>query len=220
MTATGGEPRAAAETTNPVASRSKVARKWVLTFMGALGVAAALTGLFYGMRSVMEIGGSCASGNTPFEIARPCPDGVGGVMVGSIFGGLIFLGIYALSTIGPNLTLLAWPALFLSLGWNFLEYGVNPPTDDGGVVVGWLICGVVFVAMGGIPLVGGLLTMRATRRATRAARDAVAQPAVEHASGWNPRVAGWVLQIVALGLGVWVGIELFESATGTTVTFG
>ncbi len=131
MTATGGEPRAAAEAT---IARSKRTRKWVLTFIGALGVAAALTGLFYGMRSVMEIGGSCASGNTPFEIARPCPDGVGAVMVGSIFGGLIFLGIYAFSTIGPNLTLLAWPALFLSLGWNFLEYGVNPPTDDGGVV--------------------------------------------------------------------------------------
>ena len=48
----------------------RLARKVVLTFVGALGFAAALTLLFYGMRSVMDIGGSCASGNTPFEIAR------------------------------------------------------------------------------------------------------------------------------------------------------
>ena len=27
--------------------------------------------------------------------------------------------------------MLAWPALFLSLGWNFLEYGVNPPEAFG-----------------------------------------------------------------------------------------
>ena len=26
----------------------------------------------------------------------------------------------------------AWPALFLSLGWNFFEFGFNPPGDVGG----------------------------------------------------------------------------------------
>ncbi|MFO7591043.1 MAG: hypothetical protein R6X23_09110 [Acidimicrobiia bacterium] len=198
----------------------RLARKVVLTFVGALGFAAALTLLFYGMRSVMDIGGSCASGNTPFEIARPCPDGVAGVMVGGIFGGLFFLAVYALNVVGPNLTLLAWPALFLSLGWNFLEYGVNPPGDDGGLVWGWLICGVVFVAMGGIPLLIGLRAARATRATRRAAESPGALPDAARTAARRTRLAAWALQLAALGLGIWVGIELFEAATGTTVTFG
>ena len=200
--------------------RPKLARKVVLTFVGALGVAAALTILFYCMRSVMEIGGSCASGNTPFEIARPCPDGVPGLMVGSIFGGLFFLAVYAFNAVGPNLTFLAWPALFLSLGWNFLEFGVNPPGDDGGLAFGWLICGVVFVAMGGIPLLFALSTMRSDRATRRAAREVGAQPDVARTSARDARIAAWVLQIVALGIGIWAGIELFELATGSAITFG
>ena len=48
--------------------------------------------------------------------------------------------------------LLAWPALFLSLGWNFLEFGFDPPGEDDGLVWGWIVCGVVFWLMGGLPL--------------------------------------------------------------------
>lgn len=197
---------------------SKVARKAILTFVGAAGVAIGLTLLFYGMRSVMEIGGSCASGNVPFEISRPCPDGVAVAMVGGIFGGLIALGIYAFNVLGPNLTLLAWPALFLSLGWNFLEYGVDPP-GDGGLAFGWLIPGVLFIAMGGVPLVFALSTIRSTRATARAARTADAQPEIVGTSRINTRTAGWVLQIVALVFGVWAGIQLFEAVTDTTITF-
>ena len=43
---------------------------------------------------------------------------------------------------------LAWSALFLSLGWNFWEYGLQPPGTDG------IICGVVFAIMGAVPLLG------------------------------------------------------------------
>jgi hypothetical protein len=50
--------------------------------------------------------------------------------------------------------LLAWPGLFLSLGWNFLEYGIAPPADLGadGPEWGWVIPGLMFVAMGAVPL--------------------------------------------------------------------
>jgi Short C-terminal domain len=44
-----------------------------------------------------------------------------------------------------------WPALFLSLGWNFLEFGLDPP-GPGGLEWGWLVCAVVFFVMGGVPL--------------------------------------------------------------------
>lgn len=209
--------------TKPAAStgappeRSTLARKAVLTFVGAAGVAIGLTLLFYGMRSVMEIGGSCASGNVPFEISRPCPDGVAGAMVGGIFGGLIALGIYAFNALGPNLTLLAWPSLFLSLGWNFLEYGVNPP-GDGGLAFGWLIPGVLFVAMGGVPLVFALSALRSKRATARDAGTAGPQPEVVRTTRVNTSTAGWVLQVVALVFGVWAGIQLFEAMTNTTIT--
>ena len=41
--------------------------------------------------------------------------------------------------------------LFLALGWNFLDYGFDPP--GGGTSVSWLVCGAIFVVMGGVPLV-------------------------------------------------------------------
>ena len=121
----------------------------VLTFVSLVGVAAALTWLFLGMRAVMRVGGSCASGG-PYEISTPCPQGVPLVMVGGIFGGLISLGVYAFKGLpfGPRLTLLAWPALFLSLGWNFFEFGLKTP----GLSYSWLFCGVLFAVMGGAPL--------------------------------------------------------------------
>jgi hypothetical protein len=105
------------------------------------------------MRSVMDIGGYCASGG-PYEIRQQCPDNAWVIPV-SIFVGLAGVGFVLAGTFrgGPKLVALAWPALFLTLGWNFLEYAFDPPPPDTGLVWGWLICGVVFVAMGGIPLV-------------------------------------------------------------------
>ena len=133
---------------------------WLL--IGAAGLAFCLTLVFLGMRAVMDIGGSCADGG-PYVSRRSCPDGVPLAMVGGIFGLFLFGGILAVggSRVGARyggLVFLAWPALFLSLGWNFLEYGIKPP-GGGGPEFGWLLCGVVFVVMGGGPLLG-LLPMR------------------------------------------------------------
>jgi hypothetical protein len=202
-------------------------RRSVLCFVGMLGVAAALTVLFFSMRAVMEIGGSCASGNVPYAITRPCPSGVPGLMVGSIFLGLAFLGLYAFTAVGPNLTLLALPALFLSLGWNFLDYGVNPPDGSSDVVWGWLLCGVIFVLMGGVPLLIGIRALMSGRE-TRAMRARTGLTNRYSRSGAarldDPAIrrAGLVLQLVAIAAGIWVGIEIFEWGSGSTVsiTFG
>ena len=48
---------------------------------------------------------------------------------------------------GQALPLLAWPALFGSLGWNFLEYGFT--FEEDAIVWGWVIPGVIFIADGG-----------------------------------------------------------------------
>lgn len=130
-------------------------RRVALTFVGLTVVVACLTTLFLSMRAVMDIGGSCASGG-PYEIANPCPQGVGWLLPISIWVGLIALGLYVAGVAhlpGPHLAALAWPALFLSLGWNFWEYGLDPP-GGGDVVWSWILCGAMFVAMGAGPLIG------------------------------------------------------------------
>jgi hypothetical protein len=124
-------------------------------FVTLAGVSAALTILFLSMRSVMRIGGFCASGQSAFVIAHRCPKGVPLLMLGAVWGGLVFAGLYAWQSFrsgAPSLVALLWPALFLSLGWNFLQFGLSSP-EGGGAVAGWLVCAVVFILMGGIPLV-------------------------------------------------------------------
>jgi len=108
-------------------------------------VAGAYTVLFLGMRSVMEIGGSCGSVGTP-----SCP-GSAGLIPAAIWGGLIFAGVYIWQCVKhnvPSFTSLLWPALFLSLGYNFFDYAFQ----GGAVAAGFLVCGVVFGLMGGLPL--------------------------------------------------------------------
>jgi hypothetical protein len=131
---------------------------WV--FLSLAGVTAAITMLYLGMRLVMEIGGSCAEGG-PFVPVRPCPKGVALIMVGGIWLGLIFAGMYvwqSLKSGGPSFAGLLWPALFLSLGWNFLEFGISPPKGQG-TVWGWVICAILFFVMGGLPLGPALLSI-------------------------------------------------------------
>jgi hypothetical protein len=127
----------------------------VIVAWGSLAVATAcLTVIFLVMRSVMEIGGFCASGG-PYVIEDPCPKGAAWMMPVSIMLGLLALGVHAVASSGlpgPRFALLAWPALFLSLGWNFWEFGLDPGSGSG-TAVGWIVCGVVFVLMGGLPLV-------------------------------------------------------------------
>jgi len=126
---------------------------YVALFVGTAGLAAALTVLFRSMRAVMEVGGACASGGA-YEIATPCPDGVAVLINLAIWGGLLMLGLMIWATVrvhAPNIVWLAWPALFLSLGYNFLTFGLDPP-GDAGVEWGWMMCAVVFALMGGVPL--------------------------------------------------------------------
>lgn len=104
---------------------------------------------------------------------------------------------------GPKLWALAWPALFLSLGWNFLDFGLDPAPPSEGVDPGFLTCGVVFVLMGGLPLLGILR--------------------------WGPREVFWgartdgdeaegrsvlvVLAYLAILAGIWAGTWIVASHT-------
>jgi hypothetical protein len=129
--------------------------------IGMGGLAFTITILWLTMRAVMGIGGACASGG-PYVPAVQCPDAVVFLTPLSIFGIFIFGGLAAWG--GANLggrwvalIALGWPALFLSLGWNFLDFGLNPPgAKPGELDWSWLFCGIVFVLMGGVPLIVGL----------------------------------------------------------------
>jgi hypothetical protein len=112
-----------------------------------------LTCLFLAMRGVMDEGGFVASGG-PYEIAHPAPSWVWifpvaiiacVLLVFASFGGM-FMGR---GTKASLVALLFWPAIFLSLGWNFFEYGFF---KTGGLQWGWIVCAVVFIIMGGLPL--------------------------------------------------------------------
>ncbi|ETK31446.1 SHOCT domain-containing protein [Microbispora sp. ATCC PTA-5024] len=110
----------------------------------------ALTLLYLASHAVMSIGGSCGSGG-PYVVATPCPQGIGWIVPVSIIGGIAALGVYAVSAlpVGPRLTSLAWPALFLSLGWAFLDAALAP---ESGVEWSFMVCAVLFLLMGGAPL--------------------------------------------------------------------
>lgn len=128
-------------------------RATVSVFLTLGGATCCLTLLYLGMRAIMEIGGACASGG-PYVPAVECPEGVPLLMMAGIWGGIIFVGLYLWSTSKhkvPTLAGFAWPALFLSLGWNFFDYGIDPPIGEG-LVWGWLVCAILFALMGGLPL--------------------------------------------------------------------
>lgn len=123
---------------------------WVFLFVA--GLAACVTIVFLTMRQVMAIGGACATGGA-YVSARACPQAIW-LMPIAIVAGLACIGLYLFRRPPGtgNIALLAWPALFLSLGWNFFEYGLWPPGGQG-LAWGWLVCAFVFALMGGGPLI-------------------------------------------------------------------
>jgi len=130
-----------------------------LYLLGILGLAASLTIIWLSMRAVLDIGGYCADGG-PYEIAHHCPDGVGLLLTLSIFAGLGCAGLMAwkgaaLGAPYDGLIGLAWPALFISLGFNFLQFAFFP-SGESGIEIGFLIPGILFVIMGAAPLVAYL----------------------------------------------------------------
>jgi hypothetical protein len=96
----------------------RVVLKTTLLTLGTLGFVVCLALVFESMRSVMDVGGSCASGG-PYAISRPCPQGVAWIMPVSIFGMLFFVAISFVGVFsqgGPRPYAFAWSALFLALG--------------------------------------------------------------------------------------------------------
>lgn len=124
----------------------------IATVLGLTAAVLGLTWLFLGTRSLLVNGGTCAVGG-PFEIANPCAEGIPAAILGGIGIGAVGLIIYSGPglRVGPRLTILILPALFLSLGWNFVYFGISPP-GGAGVSVGLLVTAGLFLILGGGPL--------------------------------------------------------------------
>jgi hypothetical protein len=125
-----------------------------VAFVSLAGVVASLVVLNLAMRTLMGIGGACASGG-PYVVATPCPKGVAWLSPVAIWAGLGFTASYTLAVRrlpGPKWTGLIWPALFISLGWQFVSFGVDDDAPNAGGV-GLVITGAVFIVVGVAPLV-------------------------------------------------------------------
>jgi hypothetical protein len=127
-------------------------RRYLLLVFLPLGFTFLLTSLFLAMRGVMELGGMVAIGG-PYEIAHPAP-GYWWIFPVAIIGCVLIvftsMGMFSVGAGKIDLVVaFFWPAIFLSLSWNFLEYGFF---NGEGLAWGWIICGVAFVLMGAIPL--------------------------------------------------------------------
>jgi hypothetical protein len=112
---------------------------------------------------LLEVG-TCASGNQPFEVARECPEGTGaaaGLMVGSIFAGLIGAALFAFRGEPP------WGGgrrspLLGALSWGTFAWGIFFAASGAAILVasrtsedmpadgklGGTIVGITFLVMG------------------------------------------------------------------------
>jgi hypothetical protein len=149
---------------------------WLGTALAAAGLAASITAVYLGMRDLMvESGGACASGG-PYVIANECSSGQIGLLAGGIVAMLVFAALHAALEHWADGPRIGWPAivgaLFLALGWNFIDLGLDPPRDDGSSV-GWLVSGVVFWLMA-----VGFLAPAAIRAAEWLRRGGESEPPV------------------------------------------
>jgi hypothetical protein len=110
--------------------------------------------------------GTCASGNTPYQIAQPCPSGTGTdilLLVAGIFGGFIGAGIFAFRGDPPwnrdkplnsvssfSFGLFAWGFFFTATGATSLIASLTDEAVKGssGGQLGGLIVGGTFLLMG------------------------------------------------------------------------
>ncbi len=168
---------------------------YLIFFIGVTMVAYGITALWFGMRDVMDVGGYCAEGG-PYVSRQSCPDSAELLMFTGIPAGVIGLFIAMLGGAkaakgAAGLLLLAWPALFISLGFNFIDYAIDPPENMDGTV-GWWICGVIFGLMGLPALLGIPMLVKAI------------QP--------ERRTAVLLAFVLAIGAGIALGIVIRDAA--------
>jgi hypothetical protein len=150
-----------------VRSGAALRRVLAVTVLG-LGIAAgaaAITVLSMLLRAATAVGGSCAGADASLAV-QPCRSH-GGAALLLVFGCalvcLLAVSWGAAVLRAPRPLFLAWPVLALTLGWNFLRDGFDPPMGES-IALGYVVGGVVFLVLGTAPLLLRLSAARDERR--------------------------------------------------------
>jgi hypothetical protein len=181
---------------------------YLKTVLGAVLFLGAVAAFNYALIQLLEVG-TCASGNTPYAISRPCPSGAGadaGLLVGSIFAGLIGAGIFAFrgNRPGHETSLIgafswgtcAWGLFFAATGATSLIAVItdNQIDSSGGGQLGGGIVGVTFLLMGVPALIFAFWGFYSDRDKRRPSRPASSGPAPTAQGGLLDTLrssAGW-----------------------------
>ncbi|MGZ4173691.1 MAG: hypothetical protein ACXVQR_04355 [Solirubrobacteraceae bacterium] len=121
--------------------------------------------LSVGLIHVMKIG-TCASGNTPYVIANPCPSGTGGYIF-MIVGGILAATAGIITGGFGGAGMIVWAALFLGSGSAMLINALSASGLSAGAKSAGYIIGAVFIPMGAIPLIWMLFSGAGTLRQNR-----------------------------------------------------
>ena len=103
-----------------------------------------------------------------------------------------------------------------------MEYAFNPPGGHSGIVISWLICGIFFILMGGLPLLVIIISViRFVKTHGQPAQETFANfypKSVTHTVGnfvdkkfVTPLV--FILFIGGLAGGIYLGITIFTALT-------
>jgi hypothetical protein len=164
---------------------------YLKTVIGAVLFLGAIVAFNYALIQLLEVG-TCASGNTPYAISRPCPSGAGadaGLLVGSIFAGLIGAGIFAFRGNRPghetslrgafSWGTFAWGLFFAGTGAAclFAVFTDNQIDSSGGGQLGGGIVGVTFLMMGVPALIFAFWGFYGDRDKRKPARTTASGPA-------------------------------------------
>jgi hypothetical protein len=174
--------------------------KYIRIFASLVVFCVSLTILFLSMRAVMGIGGFCAEGG-PYQIETHCPKGVAPLAALTPLTMIVSIFVY-LASGAVNGVLLMWSGIFLSLGWNFMEFAFRPPQGDS-IVYSWVLCGVMFIAMGLAPFAMVGKTMMSVLRQNKADRGPIEKPDSQML----------LLHFIGIALGIGVGVYLFNFFT-------
>jgi hypothetical protein len=155
----GDSPETQLALTNPLRVRTFPRMKKIIPLIVIVGLAGVVAQCI-GLPELLKTG-SCASGNTAFAIARPCPAGTGTTI--ALFGGGMTIAILAMvagSLAGNGLFggagLFLWAAEFVGVGATVLVWALTHGNGPAGSKLASYIIALVFIPMGGIPLLFGL----------------------------------------------------------------
>lgn len=136
----------------------------VLYGLGVAGIAAAITLGALSLRAGLTTG-ACIAGGSNSSFLRCAPGMIPALGVTAGLGA-VGLGL-TLGTVRrrplPNPLPLAWAAMFLVVGWFFLDDGLIHPGEQG-VRIGFIVIAVVFAGLAFAPLLSGGRTDRPAPR--------------------------------------------------------